>query len=283
MSTVDADTPDPIIHGKPLSFSAGSHIYEWGGQRVPSVTTVLSSIAKPALVQWAANQAIEHVKRNGTLCTITVQGPARLHRMIDTTKRGARAIAAEMRLEHGQYALVRTEEIENARKAHARTRDEAGDIGTQLHDFAKNTMRGFALKMPDHPIAINAAKGYMRWYRRHHCSNFQLERRSYSLRDGVAGTPDFFGEIDGELGVLDYKTGNGVYREHWLQLTAYKRMIEEERGVSGLRRWIAHLNKETGTFHLLDDGDRDDALDNEAWEGILGYFKATRRMPPERT
>jgi len=44
-----------------LHFDPVKHRYTLDGERLPSVTTILNVIAKPALIQWAANMAGEYV------------------------------------------------------------------------------------------------------------------------------------------------------------------------------------------------------------------------------
>ena len=42
-----------IIYGQELAFDEEKHAYTWGGEFVPGVTSILSCIAKPALMPWA--------------------------------------------------------------------------------------------------------------------------------------------------------------------------------------------------------------------------------------
>ena len=39
-----------------LDFNEGKHIYKVEGEYAPSVTTILNSINKPALIPWAASE-----------------------------------------------------------------------------------------------------------------------------------------------------------------------------------------------------------------------------------
>lgn len=53
-----------LFYGKPLIFREKAHRYYWGGEPVPSVTTILGRLSKPALIQWAANMAVDHLLAN---------------------------------------------------------------------------------------------------------------------------------------------------------------------------------------------------------------------------
>ena len=47
-----------------LEFSAGKHTYQVDGEYVPSVTTILDVINKPALMPWAAAEGARWFKEN---------------------------------------------------------------------------------------------------------------------------------------------------------------------------------------------------------------------------
>src|ERR1700687_5883043 len=47
-----------------LRFNSEKHKYFVKDKPVPSVTTILGVIAKPALINWAANQAVEFMQMN---------------------------------------------------------------------------------------------------------------------------------------------------------------------------------------------------------------------------
>ncbi|NIV32424.1 MAG: hypothetical protein GWN58_24180, partial [Anaerolineae bacterium] len=55
-----------MFYGKPLIYHHGRHMYFWGGEHVPSVTTIIKRLDKPGLVQWAADCAVEYIKAKGT-------------------------------------------------------------------------------------------------------------------------------------------------------------------------------------------------------------------------
>ena len=46
---------------KNFTFNKEEHYYELDGKRMYGITTILGVIAKPALIQWAANMAVEYV------------------------------------------------------------------------------------------------------------------------------------------------------------------------------------------------------------------------------
>jgi hypothetical protein len=205
---VKLNPPDPILYGKPLTFSAGNHQYRWDGKVVNSVTSILSILNKPALVHWAANTAVEHLQ-------------------------------------------AFPDDYEGARKAHTTKKDDAGDIGKIVHSYAEKVLSGKSVKLPEDPKARRGAKAFEDWAKQHKLEPIALERRVMSLEHHYAGMTDYWGKIDKNLAILDFKTSAGMYVEFWLQTAAYEHAILEElyggRGDTvKIERWLIHLDKKTG-------------------------------------
>ena len=57
--------------------------------------------------------------------------------------------------------------------------------------------------------------------------------------DGYAGTVDFKCKINGELGILDFKSSQAIYREHELQISSYKHADPDCDKIQKL--WILQL------------------------------------------
>ena len=56
----------------------------------------------------------------------------------------------------------------------------------------------------------------------------ESELRLISEEYQYGGTADCIAKVDGETVLIDFKTSNGVYAEHLIQLAAYKNVIEEQ-------------------------------------------------------
>ena len=57
--------------------------------------------------------------------------------------------------------------------------------------------------------------------------------------DGYAGTVDLKCKINGEIGILDFKSSQQIYKEHELQVSAYKHADEDKEKIEKL--WILQL------------------------------------------
>jgi hypothetical protein len=232
-----------LFYGKPLTYRSGAHRYYWAGEQVTSVTTILGRLSKPALIQWAANMAVDHVKA-----------------VVD---RPEGFIVADL-----------PAVLEQARKAHVVKKTTAADIGTYTHAYAQDCLQAnHLLPLPD-PIelakeltktgvpeervkemvngVLAGCEGFRTWFREHTIQTIEVERPVMFWREGptfprFAGRTDFYGRIDDTLGTMDVKTSGGVYEDYWLQLQAYDIALTEELKPNvELVRWVLHLDKKTG-------------------------------------
>lgn len=208
--------PKKLYGGKvELTFNEKEHVYMKDGYKVPGVTTILKRLNKPALMPWAAKMTAEYVKSN----------------------------AAD-----GMSAADIKKLADEAKGAYRRFTDEAADIGSVVHSYAENMLKGQPTEEPDNEAAQNGVKAFKEWMSSHDVKCYASERMIFSQNMFYAGTADFFGTIDGELVVADLKTSSGIWNEYLLQTSAYQMAIEEEDGCEIDARWIIRLDKKTGKF-----------------------------------
>ena len=169
------------------------HRYSWnGGPLYPSVTTVLGIKNKPALVGWAKRETAACAVRNLSMLT----------RMAETG---------------GPQAAV-----EWLKKIPDYQRDVSADLGTRVHAVAEAMARGESVGIADDVRPFIAA--YRRDFLEPYSPRFlAVEPMVCSPRYEYGGTADAFVEIDGEIWLLDYKTGSGVYPDSALQLAGLAR------------------------------------------------------------
>lgn len=205
-----------------LEFDERKHAYIWKEKGLPvaGVTSILSVLNKPALVQWAANCASKYIQEGYI----------------------SRAEAGEPLETTGFLSLC-----QEAKTAHRRVSKEATDIGSTVHAFAESVLVDSRAKMPTDPKAAAGANAFLTWFRSHKIEPIHVERMVLSRTWYYAGTVDFYGRIDGEMCVLDFKTSSGLYLEMLLQLAAYAVAITEETKEPIRTGWIVRLDKKSGT------------------------------------
>jgi hypothetical protein len=261
-----------LFYGKSLVFRPGNHRYFWGGEPVPSVTTILGRLAKPALIQWAANMAVDYIEENWEIV-------------------------------HNDVLEIKPEVLAAARKAHAVKKDTAADLGSYTHAYAKDCFKANRLlpmptrtdlelefKKTKAPLdlipklidgVIAGCEGFRDFFRKHTIHTIETERMVMYSAEGspirYAGRTDKFGRIDGKLGVLDIKTSGGIYDEFWLQLTAYEVALSTELKLEDpLMRWILHLDKNTGAHKLHERASSTPTI--AAWLALVRFDQMMRVM-----
>ena len=187
------------------------------GKRVPSVTTVMAMKAKPMLVPWAAKMAAEFADNNWDQLS---------------------GMDSESR-------------INLIKKAHFNKAKDAADLGDSIHVYAEAYMKDEPL--PEYPKEAEASIGHlMDWVDKYDPRLIAAEVSMWSDL-GYAGTFDLLAEIDGEIWLLDWKTGKGVYEEVGLQLAALHyadKVLAEEHTIlpKATRFGVVHIRPDHATL-----------------------------------
>ena len=84
--------------------------------------------------------------------------------------------------------------------------------------------------MPVNDAMHKAILAFLSWEKSEGITFTDTEKKIYSLKHNIAGTCDFlYITKDGKLGIGDIKTSKGIYESYYLQVAAYRYMLEEER------------------------------------------------------
>lgn len=178
-------------------FDSQKHRYTYQNEVVPSVTTILSVINKPALVSWAANTAVASVA--------------------EAIKPGR------------SYDEIELQKIfENAKKAHTREKVDAGNIGTFIHEWIEKYIHNERPKMPVNPDLRESIEQFLDWKQENRVEFILSEQVVFSKKYNYIGTLDFVCTMNGKLYIGDTKTSNAIHPEYLLQVSAYRQAREEE-------------------------------------------------------
>lgn len=187
-----------------------------GGDRLPSVTTILSRFKESgALMKWAYTTGREH----GRLEALGQDAPTSLY---DVSGKAADIGTAA-------HAMV---------EAHIK-----GGNPLECVSYC-------ALNAEDQARAHNAYTTYLDWQQMSRLEIVEQEIYLVSEQHRFGGTPDAIGLVRGELCLVDWKTSNGVYADYLLQLAAY-RLLWEENNPDRLLAGGFHLcrfSKDFGDF-----------------------------------
>lgn len=137
--------------------------------------------------------------------------------------------------------------LENGRRSWQRTRDEAATAGTLTHIWLKSYVDyrlGKTEKptLPTSPRILNCVKKYFSWEKDHNVEYLATEEFAYNPDINVCGTLDARATIDSFPGIIDLKTGNGIYIPHIFQLAGYQGMKCDELKEDLPNSWIIKIN-----------------------------------------
>lgn len=123
---------------------------------------------------------------------------------------------------------------------------QAGEEGTNVHNATELIDQGVTLYQKDYSevewICINRYKNFHdRYIKTGEIQYIETEQTLYSKPLGYAGTIDRYCESDGEYFIIDFKTSNNIYLDHWIQQGAYWMLKSNELGESCGSVRLLHL------------------------------------------
>ncbi|HEX3542615.1 MAG TPA: hypothetical protein VHT75_19460 [Acidimicrobiales bacterium] len=174
--------------------TARGRTYKWRDETFTSVTTIIGGgIPKPALVNWAAKRVAEIAVGKHNVWT---------------------------RMDNPM------EQIDWLKRAPYREKEGAALQGSAIHDWAEKRVLGLPVTVEDMPPEQRPyGEAFLQFVGEMHPEWEMAEASVFNREHGYAGTLDALMRVpamgDG-LGLVDYKTGKGVYGEVALQLSAYR-------------------------------------------------------------
>lgn len=204
-----------------LSFAPGSHAYRLDGKPVPSVTTILGVLNKPALPNWAAKSVAEYVADH------------------------------QDAVEH-LYEMGRGSMVDALKGVPWKKRDDAATRGTDFHKLAERIAQGEEVDVPEALVPlVEHALDFMETWR---IEPVLTEAACASREHWWAGTLDLVADSrHGPRAVYDWKSGRAIYSSAAYQLNAYAKA--ETYGLGGDEHPMADLGIEAAYgVHIREDG-----------------------------
>lgn len=228
-----------------LVFDSAKHRYTVEGKVVDGVTSVLRVIDKPALLYWGVNKAAEYIQNN-----LPVGKP------IDE--------------------IEKQKLINGCKSAHRQAKEDAGDLGTILHDLIEKYAKGLPYKEPINDILKRSFNSFREWVADRKIIFKSSERKIYSRKYGYAGTLDLTANYGDENVIIDIKTSSGIWPEQWLQLAAYRQALREEFPKLKISRAAIVRCGKDGAFEVEE---ADDFKKNiTAFLGALDLYRRLKEM-----
>jgi hypothetical protein len=193
---------------------------EW--KSLTGCTTILGVIAKPMLIQWSANMAVEYINENLSLNIFS--DPVRFQEL-----------------------------LKEAKTAHRRKKEEAGQKGTDIHSEVEKLVASVigawgGIIDKDTKSEFPQVQHFINWAVENKVKFLETEKGLYSKSLFLGGIVDLLFEIEGEVWVGDIKTGSGIYPEHFAQMAGYELMLKEMGFDREIKGHIVLNLKKDGTF-----------------------------------
>ena len=204
-----------VRRGYTLAFDPETHTYtlQKGGQEhiLPSVTRVLSVIAKPKVSAWAMDLMAQHILDN---------------------------YSPGMSLE--DMALLTQE----ARGMHLEESRKATGTGSEVHDWIEAFLQGLPRGLPANPSSMKAVQAFLNWWGEEKREVLLSEEIVAHPELLFAGKVDLL-LTDGTL--VDFKTSKALYPEYELQLGGYALALEAWQGIRPQKGLLVRVGKDGTT------------------------------------
>ena len=196
-----------------LEYDDAKHTYMVGDRKIPSVTRVVDAVFPKYLVDWAATCGANYWKENYGEDNDMYNGILNAHKQISHR---AQTIGLEVHKWIELYIKVKMID---------------GETATEYPEAVKIPMQNF------HD-----------WVESREIEWLACEKKVYSRSWEYAGTIDALAKINGKLCVIDFKTSAKIYKEYYLQVSAYCNAIGEMMGNLPKLGMIVRLDKEEEKF-----------------------------------
>jgi hypothetical protein len=225
------------------------HSYTIDGEKADGVTTMLGDgLAKPALINWAAN----------TTANYAVDNWADLGELAPSAR------------------------LEKLKRARYEELDKAARRGTEVHRLAERLVKGIEVEVPEE--LRGHVESYVKFLDDFEPEAMLIEGVVASRKWRYAGTLDLVARIDGVPWLLDVKTArSGIFPDVALQLACY-RHAEIYIGADSEEHPMTDLGIErSAAIHVRADGydlvplDTSDAVFRDACH-VIWVARMTKRM-----
>jgi hypothetical protein len=213
----------------------GLRYYTWKGRKLPSSTSLRRMAGLPfRLHQWTISKVVERAVTEYPVMQQMMERPRRPRERV-REKNIAKEVSRWLR-------SAATEE-----------RDAAAELGTLVHDYA---VKRVPIQQAAPECRPFLAQVYG-WIADTGVNVIATEKQVWNLTEGYAGTFDFLVEFpNGDIGVVDLKTGRGTYADHVLQLISYAmgEFIGNDDVIDPVLTKALHAANTMALLHVSEDG-----------------------------
>ena len=242
-------------------FEEGKHIHTLDGKPLMGVTTVLSVISKPALIQWSASEAVNHIENNSVS----------LKDFILKIETKPKVEIANPDVIGDDLRVVSDETLKEARTAHRKKKEKAGDWGTAVHLAVEEWIKEQKEPTNLDEKGMEAFNNFKNWATENKVEFLESERHIWSKELWIGGIVDLVFKMDGKKYIGDIKTSSGIYNEAFFQMGAYHLCLDEMGEAKDVEGYIVINLKKDGKMDLKMATDME--MNQNAFKYALGLYK----------
>jgi len=177
----------------------------------------------------------------------------------------------------GKKKPITEQDVFDAVGLHAVRKKAAATIGSAVHDWAEQHIKGKKPEMPTDEKVANGVIAFLKWVNEHKIKFLCSEKMVYSKKYQYVGLMDCSFTMGTEKHKIvhcgDFKTSKGIYPEMRFQVAAYQAADAEESDQLYGTKWIIRFDKETGDFEAREFIDH-----IEDFKGFLGCLATKKRL-----
>ncbi len=233
--------------------------YRIDGRRYSRASTVMGVINKPNIPKWVKSETLAKVKDVLTDDQIEDGIYELLAQHPEEPSGETVEYYEEQQARRAAYRAWVDRLIEAAGKASDEKRDAAADRGHDIHAVVSRTVECMSmLALPSADMSdqldvwittVPQVRFALDFLADHGIKPVATEFTGWDESLGVAGTCDLVGYQDGELVILDWKTGSGPWPEMALQLGGYRALVRSVTGLEPVRGYVVKLTEDGYDLH----------------------------------
>jgi len=243
-------------------FNAAKHIHTFDGKPLCGVTTVLSVISKPALIQWSADEAVKSLGWFN-------------EKYADDKELALTAFEQRWNEIKGLERDEAFKLLSDARSAHRKKKEKAGDWGTAVHKAIEEWIKGNEPVLTDETQKLVFGK-FKDWVKENKIEFLENEKHVWSEKLWLGGILDLVFTMDGKKYIGDIKTSSGIYNEAFFQMGAYDLCLEDMGEHKDIEGYIVINLKKDGTIDFKRADNME--LNKEAFKSALSLYKIIKSM-----
>lgn len=177
-------------HGDTYTFDESDHVHKLNGKPLNGVTTIIKqTVAKPALITWYMNTAVDYIAEN---CS---EAPTK-------------------------------EQLKAAKGEPTAVMQRAAKWGTRVHHACEKWAKTGELPLPDEDI-YKSVVNFTQFIQNNGFRIVEVERNVWSKELWIGGILDLVLEKNGKYYIADIKTSSGIYDDYFIQMGAYTKCMME--------------------------------------------------------